>query len=160
MEILLDAIDIFLTEDTSDFVFAFVGHGIFSERLTLMAKKHTRFKYYGYVSAAEALRITSLYKWALLPIVGEVLKYANPSKLPTYIAAECQVISITSKTSNLANFIKSHNLGFNIEPSMNNIIEGFRNLLECEINFHGCQEFKISSASDFGSRLTTIANSI
>ena len=160
MEVLLNAIDIFLTEDTGDFVFAFVGRGIFSERLVLMAKKHSRFKYYGYVSAAEALRITSLYKWALLPIVGEVLKYANPSKLPTYIAAECQVISITSKTSNLANVIKSNNLGLNLEPAMNDIIEGFRTLSQCQVNFHGYQEFKISSASDFGSRLTTIANSI
>ena len=112
------------------------------------------------MSAAEALRITSLYKWALLPIVGEVLKYANPSKLPTYIAAECQVISITSKTSNLANVIKSNNLGLNLEPAMNDIIEGFRTLSQCQVNFHGYQEFKISSASDFGSRLTTIANSI
>lgn len=160
MEVLLDAIDTFLTEDTGDFVFAFVGRGIYSERLAQMAKKHTRFKYYGYVSATEALRITSIYKWALLPIVGEVLKYANPSKLPTYIAAECQVISIVSKASSLANIIKTHNLGFNLEPTMDDLIEGFRKLSQCEINFNGYHEFKISSASDFGTRLTTIANSI
>jgi hypothetical protein len=158
--ILLEAIEIFLKEDNSDFVFGFVGSGVFSNQLRLLSEKFSRFKYYGYVSAEEALAISAEYKWALLPIRKEVLQYAYPSKIPTYISAGCQIISITSGDTELAKEIHSNDLGFNVEANVGDIVASFESLPAYGASFSGCEGYTFLKTDEFGNTLSNIANSI
>jgi hypothetical protein len=160
IDILLDAIEIFLGKDDSDFIFGFVGRGVFSSRLSLLSEKYKRFKYYGYVSAEEALAISTEYKWALLPIRGEVLQYAYPSKIPTYISAGCQIISITSGDTELAREIHSNDLGFNVEANVGDIVEAFESLPAYGAGFSGFKGYAFLKTDEFGNTLSNIAKSI
>ena len=158
IDILLDAIEIFLNKDNSDFIFCFVGRGIFSHRLRSLSDKYNRFKYYGYVSAEEALSITTMYKWALLPIRGEVLQYAHPSKIPTYISAGCQIISITSGITDLAREVSANDLGFNVEPNVGDIVDAFDSLSDYNGDYSGFEDYKILDADEFGMSLSRLSN--
>ena len=160
IDILLDAIEIFLGKDDSDFIFGFVGRGVFSSRLSLLSEKYKRFKYYGYVSAEEALAISTEYKWALLPIRGEVLQYAYPSKIPTYISAGCQIISITSGDTELAREIHSNDLGFNVEANVGDIVAAFESLPAYGAGFSGFEGYAFLKTDEFGNTLSNIAKSI
>jgi hypothetical protein len=160
IDILLDAIEIFLGKDDSDFIFGFVGRGVFSSRLSLLSEKYKRFKYYGYVSAEEALAISTEYKWALLPIRGEVLQYAYPSKIPTYISAGCQIISITSGDTELAREIHSNDLGFNVEANVGDIVAAFESLPAYGAGFSGFERYAFIKTDEFGNTLSNIAKSI
>jgi len=160
VDFLLEAIEIFLKEDNSDFVFGFVGNGVFASQLVLMAEKYSRFKYYGYVSAEEALAISAGYKWALLPIRGEVLQYAYPSKIPTYISAGCQIISITSGDTELAREIHSNDLGFNVEANVGDIVAAFESLPAYGAGFSGFEGYAFLKTDEFGNTLSNIAKSI
>jgi len=160
IDILLKAIEICLEKNNSDFIFAFVGRGVFSKNLFLMSERYENFIYYGYVSAQDALNITSEYKWALLPIRSEVLHYAYPSKIPTYISAGCKLISITSNNTELAREIHTNNLGFNVEPYVKNIVASFESLSDFETSFVGAEKYSFLKIDEFGSLLSNIVNSI
>lgn len=160
MDILLEAIEIFLKKDSSDFIFGFVGGGVFASQLVLLSEKYSRFKYYGYVSAEEALAISSGYKWALLPICGEVLQYAYPSKIPTYISAGCQIISITSGDTELAREIHSNDLGFNVEANAGDVVASFESLPAYGAGFSGFEGYAFLKTDEFGNTLSNIASSI
>ena len=160
IDFLLEAIEIFLKEDNSDFVFGFVGEWRVCKSSGLDGKKYSRFKYYGYVSAEEALAISAGYKWALLPIRGEVLQYAYPSKIPTYISAGCQIISITSGDTALVREIQSKALGFNVETNVVEIVAAFHSLPAYSIDFSGVEKYEFLNTDEFGITLSNLANSI
>ncbi len=160
IDILLDAIEIFLDKDNSDFIFGFVGRGVFSSRLSLLSEKYKRFKYYGYVSAEEALAISTEYKWALLPIRVEVLQYAYPSKIPTYISAGCQIISITSGDTELAREIHSNDLGFNVEANVGDIVAAFESLPAYGEGFSGFERYAFLNIDEFGTALSNMVKFI
>jgi len=133
---------------------------VFASQLVLLSEKYSRFKYYGYVSAEEALAISSGYKWGLLPICGEVLQCAYPSKIPTYISAGCQIISITSGDTELAREIHSNDLGFNVEANAGDIVASFESLPAYGTGFSGFEGYAFLKTDEFGNTLSNIANSI
>lgn len=160
IDILLEAIEIFLRNDNSDFFFGFVGGGVFSRRICSLSKKFKRFKYYGYVSAQEAIAICSEYKWALLPIRTEVLKYAYPSKIPTYISAGCKIVSITSRDTELAKEIHDNDIGFNVEENTADIVTAFEFMAKNQDGFFGTKNYTFLNTDEFGEGLSKLANSI
>ncbi|MCW8889572.1 MAG: glycosyltransferase [Sedimenticola sp.] len=127
MGIVLDAIEQYLQAD-GQLKFCFVGSGVYKERLLELSKRYKNFSYEGYVDGDTALKITSGYRWGLLPILPAVLAYAYPSKIPAYISAGCEIISVTDHQTSLAKWVESSGFGENIEPSVEALKMCFCNL--------------------------------
>ena len=106
------------------------------------------------------MAISTEYKWALLPIRGEVLQYAYPSKIPTYISAGCQIISITSGDTELVREIHSNDLGFNVEAIVGDIVAAFESLPAYGAGFSGFEGYAFLKTDEFGNTLSNIAKSI
>jgi hypothetical protein len=158
MEIVLEAIEQYLEAD-GQLKFCFVGSGIFKERLLDLAKRYQNFSYRGRVDGETALRITSGYRWALLPIRPEVLSYAYPSKIPTYISAGCEIISVTSHETSLAKWLELSGYGKNVEPSVDALIKCFNELYLRPHN-DTCIILKksLSKPNDFANNLYKLLN--
>ena len=127
MDIVLEAIERYLQAD-GQLKFCFVGAGVYKGRLFDLARRYQKFSYEGHVDGETALKITSGYRWALLPIMPEVLSYAYPSKIPGYISAGCEIISVTSHETSLAKWVESSGCGKNVEPSVDALIKCFNEL--------------------------------
>ncbi|MET0107029.1 MAG: hypothetical protein ABW072_18100 [Sedimenticola sp.] len=127
MDIVLDAIEQYL-QAHGQLQFCFVGGGIYKGRLLDLSERYHNFSYEGYVDGDTALNITSGYRWGLLPIMPEVLSFAYPSKIPAYISAGCEIISLTDPQTSLAKWIESSGCGKNVEPSVDALIALFRDL--------------------------------
>ena len=102
MDIVLDAIDEYL-DLGGRLEFCFIGAGVYKNRISRLAKKYDRFSYKGYVSAEEALKVSSCYQWGLLPILPAVLNYAYPSKIPSYLSAGAALFLLLAVTAHLPN---------------------------------------------------------
>jgi len=61
-----------------------------------------------------------------------VLDFAYPSKIPSYLSAGCEIISVTNGESALAKWIVSNQVGFNIEPNKTELIACFKQLENSE----------------------------
>ena len=158
MEIVLDAIEQHLKLD-GQLKFCFIGAGIYKKRLIDLASRYKNFSYVGYVDGKTALKITSGYRWAILPIMPEVLSYAYPSKIPTYISAGCKIISVTGFDTSLAKWVDSTGCGENVEPSVLALTEYFNSLqaqTKHELNYYPNVSF--STPKDFAKNLYTIIN--
>lgn len=127
MDIVLDAIEQYL-QAHGQLKFCFVGAGVYKERLLDLSRRYQNFTYEGYVDGDTALKITSGYRWGLLPIMPEALSFAYPSKIPAYISAGCEIISVTDHETSLAKWVESSGCGKNVEPSVDALIAFFRNL--------------------------------
>lgn len=127
MDVVLDAIDEYLSLGGS-LEFCFIGAGVYKNRIIGLANLYEEFSYKGYVTAKEALEISSGYQWGLLPILPAVLDFAYPSKIPSYLSAGCGIISVTNGDSSLAKWIISNQVGFNVEPSKIQLINCFKRL--------------------------------
>lgn len=134
--------------------FCFVGGGVYAADLAEMSKKYKNFKYHGYVSPEKAIEITSLYKWALLSIDQNVLSYAYPSKIPTYISAGCNIICITDNNTHLSKWILDNQIGISVGPNVEKIKAAFKNLNDTKVEVD--QFYKFPSVSDFALRLNDI----
>ena len=132
MDIVLGAIEQYLRgQGTLDF--CFVGGGVYKGKLLDLSKKYKNFSYKGYVDGATALKITCAYRWALLPILPEVLSFAYPSKIPAYLSAGCEIISVTDHDTALAKWVESSGCGRNVKPSVEALI-GYFQQLEMKLN--------------------------
>jgi hypothetical protein len=127
MDIVTDAIEQYL-QANGQVEFCFVGAGVYKERLLDLSKRYHNFSYEGYVDGDTALKITSGYHWGLLPIMPEVLSFAYPSKIPAYLSAGCEIISVTDRETSLAKWVESSGCGKNVEPSVDALIAYFREL--------------------------------
>lgn len=127
MDIVLAGIERYIKQG-GKLPFCFVGSGIYKHRLKELSDKYETFSYKGYVDAATAMKITSEYRWAMLPIMPEALSYAYPSKIPTYISAGCKIVSITNGETSLAKWIEVSGLGQNVEPSVDELSDYFHGL--------------------------------
>jgi hypothetical protein len=126
MDIVMNAIEQYL-QANGKLEFCFVGAGVYKGRLLDLAKRYHNFSYEGYVDGDTALKITSGYRWGLLPIMPEVLSFAYPSKIPAYISAGCEIISVTDRETSLAKWVESSG-GKNVEPSVDALIALFHEL--------------------------------
>jgi len=124
MDIVISAIDKYLSQN-GKLPFMFVGGGVFSSQLSKLASKYKSFEYVGRVGGVEAHRIASGFEWGLLPINGEVLKYAFPSKLPSYLAARCKIICCTNMDSSLVKWAHEYDLGFSCDESVEALVSAF-----------------------------------
>lgn len=127
MDVVLVAIEQYL-QQKGDLEFCFVGGGVYKDRLVELSQQFENFTYKGYVSGDEALKITSNYRWALLPILPEVLSYAYPSKIPAYLSAGCEIISVTDQSTALARWVETSGCGTNVTPSVDALLAYFQQL--------------------------------
>ena len=107
---------------------AFVGGGVFKEKIRALDENQPNFSYFGKVSGKEALEITARYTWGLLPIEPRVLRFGFPSKVPTYLSAGCRLFCVTDVNSSLARWINEGDLGVVMMPIVGEIIRGFFDL--------------------------------
>lgn len=117
MDIVIPAVERYIQAGGS-LSFKFVGGGVYSEALKSLASNFDQVEYLGITSAREALEITSRCEWALLPIRPEVLKYAFPSKFPSYLAAHCNVVCVTDPQSSLGQLVADLKVGITVEPDI------------------------------------------
>lgn len=127
MDLVISAIDKYLSENGS-LPFVFVGGGVYSSQLSKLAANHKSFEHVGRVNIQKALKIMRRFEWALLPIKGEVLDYAFPSKLPGYLAASCKIICCTNMKSNLVKWIDRNDLGFSCSENVNSLVSAFKHI--------------------------------
>jgi hypothetical protein len=123
MEEVLSAVERFYQQG-GKLEIAFVGGGVFKEKIKFLDKKFANFSYFGKVSGREALEITARYTWGLLPINPEVLRYGYPSKIPTYLSAGCHLLCVTGARSTLARWITDGGFGIVKEPVIDEIVTG------------------------------------
>lgn len=153
MEVVLEAIERYL-QAGGQLKFCFVGAGVYKEVLLDLDRRYQNFSYEGYVDGETALKITSGYRWALLPIMPKVLSYAYPSKIPAYISAGCEIISVTSHKTSLAKWVNSSGYGKNVEPSIDALIKCFNDLYLRPTTVEGIIPKKIfSKTEDFADNL-------
>jgi hypothetical protein len=158
MEIVLEAIERYLKAN-GQLKFCFVGAGIYKERILNLATIYQNFLYKGSVDGETAMRITSGYRWALLPIMPEVLSYAYPSKIPTYISAGCEIISVTSHETSLAKWLESSGYGKNVEPSVDALIKCFHKLyLQPHTDMSVASKKTFAKPNDFANNLFKLLN--
>jgi len=154
MDIVIPAIEQYLS-DGGGLSFAFIGGGVYASEITRLANTYSKIKYFGKVDGSTALSISAKYAWGLLPINGEVLRYAYPSKVPSYLSAGCRLICCTDPDSSLAQWIKKNNLGVCASQDQTSLIDAFRHvesISQRDSNFSGY----FISTSDFSSTLSSI----
>lgn len=154
MHIVISAIDKYLSENGT-LPFMFVGGGVYSPQLSKLAAKHESFSYVGKVNGQEALKITNDYEWGLLPIKGEVLNYAFPSKLKSYLAAGCKIICCTNLNSSLVKNIDENDFGFSCSENVDALVSAFNSIELCDgarKNFKDC----FISPKEFGKIISEI----
>ena len=105
--------------------FLFIGEGVYSNEISLLANKHKSVEYSGFVDANIANNLTSRYEWALLPIDDEVTKYAFPSKTSSYVSCDTNILSICSEETCVAKWVVDNNYGINVLPKVDNIVDIF-----------------------------------
>jgi len=127
MDVILPSIEQYLN-DGGRLTFTFLGSGIHSKKLLEMSKNFQNFNFLGYVNGDSALKIANEHKWALLPIKGDALKYAYPSKLASYISAGCNLLCVTDTKSSLALLVKKNKIGIVVEPDVNQLINVFKQI--------------------------------
>jgi len=127
MDVILPSIEQYLN-DGGRLTFTFLGSGIHSKKLLEMSKNFQNFNFLGYVNGDSALKIANEHKWALLPIKGDALKYAYPSKLASYISAGCNLLCVTDIKSSLALLVKKNKIGIVVEPDVNQLINVFKQI--------------------------------
>ena len=127
MDVILPSIEQYLN-DGGRLTFTFLGSGIHSKKLLEMSKNFQNFNFLGYVNGDSALKTTNEHKWALLPIKGDALKYAYPSKLASYISAGCNLLCVTDTKSSLALLVKKNKIGIVVEPDVNQLINVFKQI--------------------------------
>ena len=127
MDVILPSIEQYLN-DGGRLPFTFLGSGVHSKKLLDMSKNFQNFNFLGYVNGDSALKTTNEHKWALLPIKGDALKYAYPSKLASYISAGCNLLCVTDIKSSLALLVKKNKIGIVVEPDVNQLINVFKQI--------------------------------
>ena len=154
MDIVIPAIEQYLS-DGGGLSFAFIGGGVYASELTRLANTYSKIEYFGKVDGLTALSISAKYAWGLLPINGEVLRYAYPSKIPSYLSAGCRLICCTDLNSSLVKWINKNDLGVCASQDQTSLIDAFRHVESIsrgDVRFSG---FFIST-SDFSSTLSSI----
>lgn len=154
MHIVLPAIEKYLS-DGGLLSFSFIGGGVYASELTRLANMYPSIEYFGRVDGMTALSISAKYAWGLIPINGEVLRYAYPSKIPSYLSAGCRLICCTDPDSSLVQWIKKNNLGVCASQDQPSLIDAFRHvesISQIDSNFSGY----FISTSDFSSTLSSI----
>ena len=152
MDIVLAAIEEYIQQG-GRLLFCFVGSGVYKGRLQELSDQYETFSYRGYVDGNTALKIASGYRWALLPIMPEVLSYAYPSKIPAYISAGCEVISITNGESSLAKWVEESGMGHNIEPSVSMLLNYLKSLEKKQDKDDIISKATFSTPDDFAFKL-------
>ncbi|MDB2637610.1 hypothetical protein N9Y91_01245 [Alphaproteobacteria bacterium] len=127
MEVLLTSIEQYL-DCGGNLPFTFLGGGIHSRKILEMSKKYPNFKYLGYLNGDMALKITNEHKWGLVPIKGDALKYAYPSKIASYLSAGCNLLCVTDIDSNLALWVKNKKIGIVVEPEVSQLINAYKRI--------------------------------
>lgn len=120
--------------------FTFIGAGIYSSELELLANEFQQVSYFGFLPAVEASKIVSRHRWALLPIEDEVARYAFPSKSSSYVMSGCNILSICNVDTAVARWVCNNNLGETCAPEVSALVSC---LFEIEKN--GYFSFKASS---------------
>lgn len=155
LDILLPAIEAYLKAGGA-LHFCFVGSGVYWSELERLDCSYDLFQYRGYVAPELAQEITGKFEWALLPIDSRVLKYAFPSKTPTYVSAGCKILSISSSGSPLANMIELGGFGLNVEPNVHSITNVFHRIERGEISFAQQPSRAFPSVDDFAINIQRI----
>ncbi|WP_348671429.1 glycosyltransferase [uncultured Idiomarina sp.] len=122
--ILIDAIRGYLDQG-GELSFTFAGGGIYSSKIKQLADEYEKVTYHGYVKPSEANQLVAEHRWALLPILDEVTKYAFPSKSSSYLAAGCRILAVSSKHSSVSKWVESKGVGVSVDPSKSALVEAF-----------------------------------
>lgn len=154
MDIVLPAIEQYLS-DGGDLSFAFIGGGVYASELTRLANIYSNIEYFGKVDGITALSISAQYAWGLLPINGEVLRYAYPSKIPSYLSAGCRLICCTNLDSSLVKWVNENDLGVCASQDKASLIDAFRNVELISQKDVTLSKFYIST-SDFSYALSAV----
>lgn len=105
--------------------FTFVGGGVYAAAIRELADELDGVSYLGVLPAAEASRLVSNHRWALLPIDDEVTRYAFPSKSSCYLVAGCKILAICSHHTSVAKWISDKSCGLIAEPQIDSIMMAF-----------------------------------
>ena len=152
--ILIDAIRGYLDQG-GELSFTFAGGGIYSSKIKQLADEYEKVTYHGYVKPSEANRLVAEHRWALLPILDEVTKYAFPSKSSSYILAGCRIVAICGKDTSVAKWVTNKAKGFVAEPSRDEIISVLTQMERVELIETTAKTYKFDlSIGHFVARLS------
>ncbi|MCL6272047.1 glycosyltransferase [Sansalvadorimonas sp. 2012CJ34-2] len=113
--------------------FTFIGSGIFTQDLELLAKSYPQVSCMGYLPAPEAASVVKQFPWAMLPIDDEVTHYAFPSKSSSYVLSGCQILAICGRETSVSKWIIDNNLGITVNPDEKELVKAFF-LLESQLD--------------------------
>ena len=105
--------------------FIFIGGGIYSDDIKLLARKYEDVEFKGKMSSIEANSLTIQYTWALLPIEDAVTKYAFPCKTSSYLSCRMNILSICSQDTSVAQWVLKNNFGINAQPNTQELVKTF-----------------------------------
>jgi hypothetical protein len=74
---------------------SFIGGGVNLKLVNDISNKYSLMKAYGRLPFNDASKIMNEKQWAILAIDSEVLKYAYPSKIASYLMHGCNIIFLT-----------------------------------------------------------------
>ena len=105
--------------------FLFIGAGVYSDEIRLLASKYKDITYSGLVDANTANDLNSKYEWALIPIEDEVTKYAFPSKVSSYVSCCVTILSLCSKQTIVVKGVGDNSYGVNTLPKVDDLVNIF-----------------------------------
>ncbi len=100
----------------------FMGDGIAKEELMALAaeaeasRPSLRIRFLPHGSPAQARALMRTADYGLVPLIPEVIRYAYPSKVATYLSENLPVIAVVEPDSELARMVSGERIGFVAAP--------------------------------------------
>lgn len=108
--------------------FHFAGDGVYKAHIEALASRDKFVHFIGRVSAEAASSLLSKFEWALLPIEGDVTKFAFPSKTAAYLACGTKIMCISESWGSVSRWVEDVGCGLNVEPTIPEIVSAFQRI--------------------------------
>lgn len=134
-------LELFLTalktiKQRNEFELIFVGEGNALESLKEKANEYENVSFIPHVSISEVRQIISDADMGIVSLEKEIIKYAYPSKVMTYLSEGTPILVVADKGTEIENFVKDNNIGIFIESEdTSKLIETYQNFINDKIVF-------------------------
>lgn len=159
VEYILSEIDAYFKEG-GIMPMTFIGGGIHTEIVSNASQDHKNLDFFGKLSFLESSKILSEYKWAILSIDTEVLKYAYPSKLSSYLIHGCNVIFVTDHQNDFSDLIAETKQGIACTAERGHLVEIFKSIEKDSLQYSPIQRKTLENFKEniFVDKLSNILN--
>jgi hypothetical protein len=159
VEYVLSEIDTYFKEGGT-LPMTFIGGGVYTETISEASQNISNLHYLGKLSFLESSKILSKYQWAILSIDSEVLKYAYPSKLSSYLIHGCNIIFITDHRNDFADLIEETQQGIACTSKRGNLVEIFKSIENNQLKYVPIQGETLDNfmENNFVDKLSKILN--